>query len=341
LRPCGSSIASSGSDLSPGDPAGPPRIGRVEHPWGRELTGFGRPFGLAVEAEGGLLVTDMDLHCVFRFAPGIGRWQASDGTGWSAPREIADGAQPPAGTRGAGLLNGPHSVDRDGDVLVVCCYYGAAIVRLDEAGRRSDTLLAPLLAGPATALFDAERRLLVAEYAENAVLAATAQGDYLGRLGCDAEGWRLVFDRGTGGLQPSAAPGGFDRPHMARSLGAGIVVADTWNHRLQRFDRSGAWLGWIGAGAIGWSDQATATVAGTAEDALHAPVAIDGGRDGTFLVTDWGNERLLLFDEAGRPLGRLGTPLPLRRPYDARFSAGGYVVADSHNGRILIVDRLG
>jgi DNA-binding beta-propeller fold protein YncE len=249
-------------------------IERRQHPWGIELAGFGRPFGLALDAARRLYVTDMDRHRIFRFDAGLSAHQVLGGEG---------------------LWNGPHSLDfADDGTGIVTCYYGPGIYVL---GEERPLQLERAVTGPASAFFDGSGRFVVAEYSQNAVLAF----DRDGRLVCEFRGR-------------------FDRPHMARALPDGsVLVADTWNNKLQRFDGSGA-----------LRDAAVA--------AVHAPVAIDIDAERGWLVTAWGDNAVLRFHGDGRPAGRLEAP-PLEKPYDARWLDGNRVaVADSHHSRVLILD---
>jgi sugar lactone lactonase YvrE len=245
-------------------------IGKRSHAWGIELIGFGRPFGLGIDASDRLHVTDMDRHCVVRFDPAL------DGHDVFAP----------------GHWNGPHSVDfaADGRTYVTC-YYTPGIYVIGEA-RPLDSNLT----GPASAFFDRSGRLLVAEYSQNAVLALEADG-------------RLAFTFG----------GRFDRPHMARALADGrVIVADTWNNRLQQFTSDGDVI-----------DESVASVA--------RPVAVDPDPQRGWLVTAWGDNCVLRFDANGGYAGRLETPA-LEKPYDARWLSGDRVaVADSHHARVLVL----
>jgi hypothetical protein len=156
------------------------------------------------------------------------------------------------------------------------------------------------LKGPATTRIDGAGHLLVTEYALNQVLRLDASGACLARIGQDA---------------------GLDRPHMAVAAADGsILVADTWNHRLLRFDAQGK------------------LQAVLATPPLNCPVAIDLDARGRMLVTCWGSEQILLLDANGDPLPPVALP-PLSKPYDARFTDQGIVVADTHHGRLLVVDN--
>jgi DNA-binding beta-propeller fold protein YncE len=248
-------------------------IERRPHAWGIELAGFGRPFGLGIDAHGRLHVTDMDRHSVTRFTAQLGVDEV-----FEAP----------------GLWNGPHSIDFSSDGRAfVTCYYAPGIYVIGDP----NPIGAPALTGPASAMFNGAGRLLVAEYSQNAVFALDTDG-------------RKAF----------AFAGRFDRPHMARALPDGhVIVADTWNNRLQKFDAAGAIV-----------DDALATVA--------CPVAIDVDADRGWLVTAWGDNCVVRLDAGGAFAGRLDAPA-LNKPYDARWlDAGRVAIADSHHARVLVLD---
>lgn len=301
------------------------RLFQRRREWGLELSGFGRPFGIGIGYDGGLLVTDMDCNVVVRFDPEWRTFQWHDGgSGWAAPALLPEGVgrgRPRSSPRG---WHGPHSVAADpAGSLLVCCYYQPMIAALLPSGRCERLIGEEFLSGPATARVDQQGRMLVAEYAQNLVLAFDPDGTYCGRLGRSAANEILCYDAGRGPVPPSSLPGGFDRPHMAISLADGsLLVADTWNNRLQRFSPQGEWQVWPNA------DMATS-----------CPVAIDEDSSGRILVTAWDSGELLLFGPDRRRL-RLGGMPRLDKPYDARFYRDGLVVADSHNGRVLVFDEL-
>jgi streptogramin lyase len=193
-----------------------------------------------------------------------------------------------------GIWNGPHSVDFDSaGRLFVTCYYTPGIYLIEG---QQPVKLETGVTGPASAFFDRSGRLLVSEYSQNAVLALQSAGELAFRFS-----------------------GEFDRPHMARALPDGsVIVADTWNNRLQRFESEGAQI-----------DDAVATVS--------RPVAIDPDPRRGWLVTAWGDNAVVRFDSGGAPAGRLEAP-PLEKPYDARWlDDDRVVIADSHHGRVLVL----
>jgi len=299
------------------------------------LSGFGRPFGLCLDGAGRLLVTDMDLHRVFRFSIGYESFEALGGESdaWTPPRPVEKGVARRAPPENPGRFNGPHSVAELGEGrLLILTYYSPALWLTDGDGRPAGRIGERLLAGPATATRSGDGRILVAEYARNGVLAFDFSGKFLGGLGGGASEFRNAFDFPAG-----RRPGFFDRPHMCRQLACGdLVTADTWNHRLQRFSSSGRPLAWLGAGSDGWTERPALARKSDAPGAFNGPTAVAETLDGGLLVADWGNNRIQLFDVDGM-FCRTERGPGLDHPYDVLPLAGGAVIADSHNGRILLV----
>lgn len=309
--------------------------------WGIMLSGFGRPFGIGFDLKGNLLVTDMDCHVVIRFDTNFETFQLHDGLGgsWSNQFKINSGYSSERSKCAPHGWNGPHSVTTGSSgQLFVTCYYQPMVVELAGDGKAKVLITSKELTGPATAQLNAQGHLLVAEYAQNLVLRFQLDGSYHGRLGRDARRGLLVFDSAVGGVLRSSLIGGFDRPHMVKSLSdKSIVVADTWNNRLQRFASSGEFIAWHsgeGRWRAGLQTEINAKLG-----IIKCPVAIDEGPSGQLLVTAWGSDRLLLFGSDGAARSVIGLP-QLNKPYDARFFNKGVVVADTGNGRVLVLDKL-
>jgi hypothetical protein len=269
-------------------------------PWGLELSGFGRPMGLGRDAQGCWLVTDMDCHVLWRLDAAIERfqWHAGTAEGWSGWQGVRPGIATERPKRPPGGFDGPHSVCEDaGGQLIVTCYYTPRIFALSPDGGLRQLAGDGLLRGPATTRLDTAGRLLVAEYALNQLLVLDGSGACLRRIAHD-----------------------FDRLHMAVAApDGGLLVADTWNNRLQRFDAQGNFQGFLAP-------------------LVDRPVALDLDAQGRMLVTCWGSEEVRLFSPEGAALPLPPLP-PLAKPYDARFTPQGIVVADTHHGRLLVVDN--
>jgi hypothetical protein len=210
------------------------------------------------------------------------------------------------------------------------------LVRFDASLRGHDTIVGPgIFNGPHSVEFAGDGRLFVTCYYTPAIyevrdgaatrLPAALSGpasaflDSVGRLLVAEYSQNAVLALDIDGRTAFAFDGTFDRPHMARALpGGDVIVADTWKNRLQRFDAAGKVL----------DDQVAAAA---------CPVAIDPDATRGWLVTAWGDNCVLRFDERGRCTGRLQAP-PLDKPYDARWLSGDRVaVADSYHSRVLVL----
>jgi YYY domain-containing protein len=166
-----------------------------------------------------------------------------------------------------------------------------------------------------------------------------------------------------------SAPGEFKDPcGIAIAGDDGIFVADTWNHRVQRFTRDGQYVAEWRAGMYGPRGIAVApngdvyvtdtgngrvirftrdgrshVVVGRGE--LDNPVGIAVTRQGDLLVADTGHRRVVVFDAAGAKLRewpvdgwRPGSRL---EPYLAVASDDVVWVTDPTGGRVLLFDRDG
>jgi NHL repeat len=311
-------------------------LGIERNATGAAITGFARPMGLALRADGGICVADMSTHAVFILSPALDAFRTLDReTGWSAPIRIEQGACERAPDRPPAFFNGPHSIDfaPDGGFCVTC-YYDPALHFFAPDGSHRSTLsrLSPQLplAGPATATYDQGGMLLVTEYRLGLVIELDPGGDVS----------RLLGDRpAEGGVK-------LERPHMARRLADGnVLVADTWNHRLVIVGDDGRALRWWGlphsGGSPGWHSGSDPARPGDIAGALQAPVSIDLSPDGnSILVADWGNHRLQQIPlKADGPIVALSPGL--KSPYDARYFDGRLLIADSHNGRVLVTAQPG
>lgn len=134
----------------------------------------------------------------------------------------------------------------------------------------------------------------------------------------------------TPGGQTPAAPGTFNEPWGVAVDGEGSVfVADTWNHRVQKFDANGKFLTeWDSAGQ-----------ASEGPDRLWGPRGIAVGPDGRVYLTDTGNKRVVVFDGDGKYSfefgvggeGRLDEPVGIAIGPDGRV-----FIADTWNLRVAV-----
>ncbi len=126
------------------------------------------------------------------------------------------------------------------------------------------------------------------------------------------------------------APGGtFNQPWgIAVSPDGFVYVADTWNHRIQKFTGAGEFITmW---GTLGQAESLTS---------FWGPRDIAVSQDGKVFVTDTGNKRIVVFDSNGVPITSFGEPGmdvgQLDEPVGIAIGSEGQIyVADTWNQRI-------
>lgn len=340
------------------------------------VSGFTKPYGLAVGSNGALFVPDLEEGRVVRFTPalqfngwlGSVRGQANSASGWHRS------GLPDRGDD-FGRLFMPHSVDFDqsGNMVIADYMYTAVngrIHRYDAGGiylglffqSPGDSTLN--LQGVSNVYVDRSFNWWVADFDGNRVFKFRSDGTMIGWIGMRENGSLTDGFASTGRAMQTTALGGFFKPHMVMVDTSGsIYVAETGNHRIQKFDSTGHPLGWIGARSDG------TVVTGWTPDGLSGPSSLPGGfinpvsvrvaAGDSFLVADNGNHRIQKFTSDGQFVAWLGgkstggvtsgweatglaaagtIPGAFDTPFDAQLFEGKLFVADGHNGRIQIFD---
>lgn len=137
-------------------------------------------------------------------------------------------------------------------------------------------------------------------------------------------------------------PGQFSEPwDVAVDAQDNLYVADTWNHRIQKFDASGqfqkAWGAMIQVRDLGDP---------SSHGLFFGPRGLTISPDGELYVTDTGNKRVQVFDLNGRYLWEFGgtgrDPGQLDEPVGIAVNADGIVaVADTWNRRVQLFTETG
>jgi len=116
-----------------------------------------------------------------------------------------------------------------------------------------------------------------------------------------------------------------------------VYAADTWNHRIQKFDANGKFIKTWGTNGD------TRGVAKVDADKLYGPRALAVDARGNVFVADTGNKRILKFSGDGAPLAQFGgvgsEPGLMQEPVGIAVDAQGNIfVADTWNQRVQKFD---
>jgi uncharacterized protein (TIGR03663 family) len=174
----------------------------------------------------------------------------------------------------------------------------------------------------------------VAVAPDNSVYVADSRNHrivHLDENGQQLGAWGSFADASTGD-----APGGtFNEPWgVAVSPDGTVFVADTWNHRIQKFTADGEFLqqwGYFGRGE--------------APDAFYGPRDIAVDAEGRVYLTDTGNKRIVVFDANGEYVSQFGTTGFDIGQFDEPVGVdvgidGSVYVADTWNRRVQVFEML-
>ncbi len=180
---------------------------------------------------------------------------------------------------------------------------------------------------------DEQGNRYIADTLNHRIVVTDADGNELLVFGsfCDilqGEASGCVDPDGSGPLQ--LGDGQFNEPWgvgVTRD-GSTIFVADTWNHRVQVFDRSGQLLRkW------GYFD-GVAEVPGDPY-ALYGPRGLAVDLDGNVLVADTGNKRIVRYTPEGEGLEQIGGGGVI----GGTFNEPSSVAVDPRNGDVFVADN--
>lgn len=132
-----------------------------------------------------------------------------------------------------------------------------------------------------------------------------------------------------------AVPGTFSEPWgVAVDPDGNVFVADTWNHRVQKFSANGEFISTIGPSA---QDD---------EQIFWGPRALAFDREGRLFIADTGNHRIAIYDNSGEFLGDFGEQGydfgQLREPVGIAFDSDNRIyVIDTWNHRVQVFEEIG
>jgi len=163
---------------------------------------------------------------------------------------------------------------------------------------------------------------------DGSLYVADTGNDRIQRLDADGQVLAVWGEASEENQQP--APGTFREPwDVAVSPDGDVYVADTWNHRVQRFSNMGEFKLAFGPYTVG-----------AEEHYLWGPRGIAVDSKGRVFVTDTGNKKIVVYDGDGNWLTEFGAiegDLGLNEPVGIDVDAGGKVyVVDTWNQRIMV-----
>ncbi len=192
---------------------------------------------------------------------------------------------------------------------------------------------------PRNVAVGADGHIYVLDTGNHRLQVFDANGAFLRQWGSQCK-----LDDGTGCVDPDDGgplawgDGQFQEPWgIAVAPDGTVYVADTWNHRIQKFDAEGNFLAKWGAFAD------TGGTLGGAFPRFYGPRAIALDADGNLYVTDTGNKRVEKFSPDGELMGQWGGFGALdgqfSEPVGIAIDGQGYIyVADTWNQRIQKFD---
>lgn len=221
------------------------------------------------------------------------------------------------------------------DVAAQVWDYGVSAVALDEPvledpyeDRMMDLAPDLTVGGEGIGLAEFIRPRGIAVAPDGSIYIADTGNHRIQHLDSDGE---VISTWGTfGDLLSGDAPGGtFNEPwDITIAPNGEVLVADTWNHRIQRFTPDGEFIRMFGSEGIGESP-----------DVFWGPRGVAVDQEGRIYVSDTGNKLIKVFDEQGEFITQFGGAGYLSGYLDEPVGVavnpeGAVYVADTWNQRI-------
>ncbi|MCK4669563.1 MAG: hypothetical protein KAT43_00040 [Nanoarchaeota archaeon] len=129
-----------------------------------------------------------------------------------------------------------------------------------------------------------------------------SSGNAIGWIGAGSNGWKTSSSTSAGNDYQS-----LDHPDGIFVDGTGdIYIADTWNHRVSKWDGAGNAIGWIGGGTNGWKTSNGSSLSGNYQGFYFPSSVFVDSSNGDIYVADFFNHRVSKWNAAGNAIGWIG-----------------------------------
>ena len=329
--------------------------------YGSTDAAFSHPSGVFVDATGNIFVGD-------NFNNRVQKWNSNgDYIGWigDGSNGWQTGTAPSAGT-GNGQFWGVHKLHVDGSGNIYAVDPGNnRIQKWDSTGNMLgwigggvdswQTGTAPAVGSgdrqfnqPMGVALDGSGNIYIADKENHRIQKWEGNGAYVGWIGGGVDGWQI-------GTAPAwgTGNGSFKWPmDVAVDATGHIYVADTWNWRIQKFDSSGSFIGWIGGGNNGWQTGTAPASGGTGFGEFQEVFGVTLDVSGNIYAANNGSHSVYKWNASGNAIGWIGngeygwqtgsvtgtygTALgSFEFPWDMMVGPDGKLyIADTYNGRI-------
>lgn len=345
-------------------------------PWSGAGDGmYMEPRGVAVDSSGNLYVSDTSSHRISKinssgaFQGWIGKVATSPTGGAAGCSGAAVGSLTPGWCTGGapgsgsgdGMMNGPTDLatDSSGNLYVADSGNGR-INKYSSAGVKSGALQSipqfaswhrssgipvggsgdGMLKAPADVKMDSSKNMYVLDTGNHRINKYNSSGVFQGWIGniatiptggafgCNSA---AVGDTTPGWCKGGSSQSGLNDGQMNSPTGlaldssGNLYVADTNNHRINKYNSSGVFQGWIGkigglsptGGATGCNGASSGTftpgwckgglsASGNGDGMMNGPASIAVDASGNLYVSDSNNHRINKYDASGSFLGWIG-----------------------------------
>jgi len=172
----------------------------------------------------------------------------------------------------------------------------------------------------------------VADSGNHRIQKFSADGEFMTAWGHMCK----MYEAMEGCQSPDGAGGFYDPWGIAVDADGYVYVADTWNHRVQKFTSDGEYV-------TMWGAHGVAETAAGAQGLFWGPRDVAVDRDGLVYVSDTGNKRIQVFAADGTFVAQFGGKGALDGQMDepvgiAIAPDGTIYVADTWNQRVQVFD---